>query len=101
MLAVLQSFDAELLILGRDRRVGGAGHGNIGREIDAPARQRLGELEAGAGRSGFVVDLVVENAEAVLFAQALIRRAYGRRVIAGEAHTISVERRPPFLPRLI
>ena len=97
MFAVLQPLDAELLILGRDRSVGGAGDRNVRREIDAAARQRLGELEARARRSGFVIDFVVENAKAVLLAQPLIGRADVGHVVAGETGTVSVERRPPLL----
>ncbi len=49
-LAVLQPLDAELLVVGGQRELVLAGNRDERREIGALARQRLGELEAGARR---------------------------------------------------
>ena len=70
-LAVLEAFDAELLVLVRDGGVRRAGDRDIGREIGL-ARQRVGEVEADARLGRFVVDLVVDNAEAVLLPHGLV-----------------------------
>ena len=70
-LAVLQTLDTDLLVLVRDRGARRARHGDIGGEIGL-ARKRLGEGEADARISRFVVDLVVEDAEAVLRAHRLV-----------------------------
>ena len=58
-------------------------------------------MEAGTRRGRFVIDLVVENPEAVLFAQALIGGAHRRHVVACKTCTIGIERRPPLLARSI
>ena len=95
-LAVLQAFDADLLVLIRDRRVGRTGHRDIGRKIGA-ARERLGEGETDARRGGFVVDLVVENAEPMLGAHRLVGLAHVGRVVAVERSLERVERGAPLL----
>ena len=95
--AMLQTLDADLLLLVGDGGIGRAGHRDEGREIDPTARQRLGELEAGARRGGIIVDLVVENAEAVFFAQFGVGGAHGLRVHAVERCLVGVERKPPEL----
>ena len=66
--AVLQALDAKLRLLDRDRRIGIAGHGNERSEIDLAAPQRIGELKADAGLIHIVVDLVIDDAEAMLLA---------------------------------
>ena len=71
-LAVLKAVDAELLLLHGDGGVGRARNGDIGREIDLAARQRIGELEADARRGSIRIDLVVGDAEAVLLPQRLV-----------------------------
>src|SRR6185437_5370343 len=97
---MFEALDAELLILVGDRRVGRAGDGDIGAEIDL-ALQRIGEIEADAGIGGLVVDLVIEDAEAVFLAQILISGAHVGIVLAREAGVIGVKRDAPgFVARL-
>ena len=91
---MLQALDADLLVLGRDRGFGRAGDRDIGRKI-SPARERLGEIEADAGQRGFVIDLVVENAESVLGAHRLVGLADVDRVVAVERGLERIERGPP------
>src|SRR5207237_4494810 len=71
-LAVLEALDAELLVLDRERRPVGAADRHERRQIDAPTWQFLGELEARARRGRVRVDRIIEQAEAVVFAHALI-----------------------------
>ena len=92
--AVLDALDADLLVLGRDRGVGRAGDRDIGGEVGL-ARQRLGEIEADARRRRFVVDLVVDDAEAVLLAHVLVDLARVFVVVTVEAGAVGVERRAP------
>ena len=94
-LAVLQALDADLLVLGRNRRARRARHRDEGREVGL-AGDRVGEIEASARRGGFVVDLVVENAEAVLLAQVFVGRADVGEIIALQAGAIGIERGAPF-----
>ena len=99
-LAVLQALDADLLVLVRDRRARGAGHRHVGREIGL-ARELLGEGEADARIGRFVVDLVVEDAEAVLLAQGLVGLADVEIVAPVERGLVGVERAAPgAVPRL-
>ena len=95
-LAMLEALDADLLFLVRDRRLRRSGHRDIGRKI-GPARESFREIEADARQSGFVVDLVVENAEAVIGAHRLIGLAHIDRVVAVERGLERVERRSPLL----
>jgi len=95
-LAVHEPFDADLLILVGNGRIGRAGDGDIGRKIGL-ARQRLGESEAGPRRRGFVIDLVVEDAEAVFFAHVLVDVARVFVVAPLQAGAIGVEGRAPHL----
>ncbi|THD47754.1 MAG: peptidoglycan-binding protein [Bradyrhizobium sp.] len=96
---MLDAFDADLLILGRDRGVRGASDGDIGREV-CLMRQRLGEIEADAWRGRFIVDLVIDDAETVFLTQVLIDLAHVLIVAAIEAGVIGVERwAPHFVPR--
>ncbi len=75
MLAVRKTFDAKLFFRDRQRRLVGARDDDEGREIGA-RRQVLGELETGPRRRGVGIDGVIEHAEAVLVAQALILAAH-------------------------
>ena len=93
-LAVLQALDADLLVLVRDRRVRGAGHRHIGREVGL-ARELLGKGEADARIGRLVVDLVVEDAEAVLLPQSLVGLADVEVVAPVERGLIGVERAAP------
>ena len=96
-LAVLEALDAKLLFAGRYRRLVHAIDGDERREIRAAAGQFFGELEAGARRNGVGVDRVIEQAEAVLAAQAFILAAQigGLADLEREPHRI--ERAAPLL----
>src|SRR5664279_6445336 len=69
--AVLEALDANLLVFARHRRIRGAWDCDVGREIRL-ARERLGKIEAHARRRRLVVDLVIQDAKAVLLAQVFI-----------------------------
>src|SRR5258707_8365716 len=60
-------------------------------------RESFREVEADARQGGFVVDLVVENAEAVLGPHRLISLAHVNRVTAVERGLEGVERGAPLL----
>ena len=97
-LAMLDAFDADLLVVGGDRRAGRAGHRDIGREVGF-LRQGLGEGKANPRRGGFIVDLVFEDAEAVLLAQVLVGGAGVDVVAPLQARLVGVEGGPPhFVP---
>ncbi len=95
-LAVLEALDANLLILVGDGGVRRTGDGDIGRKIRL-ALELLGEVETDAGRSRFIVDLVVEDAEPVALAHVLVGLADVDRIAPGERGAESVERRAPHL----
>ncbi len=61
------------------------------------ARNILGELETGPRRRGIGIDGVIEHAEAVLIAQALILAAHVGLLAHFERQPQRVERRPPLL----
>ena len=90
-----QALDAELRALRRHGRVGGAGHRDVGREVDLAGREPLRELEAGARRGRIGIDPEVGDAEAVLLAQRLVGRAHRRVVGEPEARPVGVEGRAP------
>ena len=94
---MLDALDAKLRVLGRDGGVGIAGHRDIGGEIDLAELQRIRELEADARRGRIRIDLVVDDAEAVLLAQILIGRADIGVVDTIEAGAVGVERGAPAL----
>ena len=91
---MLQAFGAELLVFRGHRAGGGTGDGDVGREVDLAALQRLGELEADARRGGIVIDFIVENAEAIFGAQIFVNAAHGAIVRCIEAGAIGVQRQP-------
>ena len=93
-LAVFEALDADLALFVGDRRVGRAGDGDIGDEVGL-ARERIGEIETDARIGGFVVHLIIEDAEAVLQAQILVYRARVGVVLAFEAGVVGVERDAP------
>src|SRR4029078_10244243 len=94
-LAVLETFDTELTLLRGERGLVLTGNGDERREIGALARQVLGELEAGTRRGHVGVDAVVEQAEAVILAHALILLAHLGHLAQIERNAQRVERRPP------
>ena len=94
-LAVLEAFDADLPILHRERRLVLTADRDERREIGAPARQVLGELEAGARRGCIRIDRVVEQPEAVFLAQALVLLTHVGDLAQLERDAQRVERRPP------
>ncbi len=69
---MLQALDADLARVDRQRRAVLAGDRDERRQVGAPAGQILRELEAGARRRGVGIDRVVEQAEAVILAHALV-----------------------------
>ena len=60
-------------------------------EVDLPARQGLGELQAQARGGGLRFGLVVDHAEAVLGAQLVVELVHARVVGEGEARLKSVD----------
>src|ERR1700744_735803 len=99
MLAMLQAFDAKLLIFAADRACRCAGDGDIRREIRFPG-ERIRELETYTRRRGIVVGFIVGTAEAVLLAHVLINGLGVGVVAAIETGAIGVEgRAPQFAPR--
>ena len=94
-LAVLETFDTELTVLRGERGLVLTGDGDERREIGALARQVLGELEAGTRRGRVGVDAVVEQAEAVILAHALVLLAHLGDLAQIERNPQRVERRPP------
>ena len=94
---MLEAFDAELLLLDRERRLVHAGDRDERREVGALARQRFGELEAGARRSGVGIDRIVEHAEAVIVAHAFVERAHVGDLADFQRQPQRVERRAPYL----
>src|SRR5579862_2885488 len=97
MLAVLETLNAELLLVDRQRRLVGAGYDDEGREV-AARRQAFGELETSARRSSVGVDGIVEHAEAVLLAQPLVLAAHIGHLAQLKREPQGVERRAPLLP---
>src|SRR5271163_1935312 len=93
-LAVLEAFHTNLLLLARKGRVRRARHRDVGREVRL-AGERLGKIEAYAGRSRLVVHLVIDDAEAVLLPEILVNLARVLVVATVEAGTIGVERGAP------
>ena len=93
-LAVLQPLDAELAVLGADRRLVGAGQRHIGRKIGALG-QFLGELEAHPRRGRIRIDGVIEQPEAVIGAQLLILAADVGDLAQLQRNPQGIERRPP------
>ena len=91
MFAVLQALDAKLLILGRDRGIGKPRGGYERREVGVAQGKRFGKLEARARRGGLIVDLVLENAKPMLFAEVLIDIAHLRDIGNIEARAIGIE----------
>ncbi len=94
-LAVLEAFDAELPVFYGQRGLVLSGHADERREIGALAGQVLGELEAGARRGRVGIDRVVQQPEAVLFAQALVLLAHLGDLALLERNAQRVERRSP------
>ena len=91
---MLQTLDADLLVVDGERRLVLACHGNVWREVGA-LRQTLAELEAGARRSGIRIDAEVGNAEAVFLTQLVIGGFQLRRLVKLERKSKRVQRRPP------
>ena len=92
---MLEAFDAELLVLHRDRRLVLAGDGHERREIGALARQLFRELETDARRGGIRIDGVVEQAEAVIAAHPFVLLADVRHLAQFERDAQRIERRTP------
>ena len=95
-LAMFEAFDADLLVLAGYRRVGGAGDRDIGREVGL-AGERLGEVETDARISRFIVDLVIDDAEAVFLAQVFVSLADVLAVAPLEAGAVGFKRGAPVL----
>src|SRR5271166_4214543 len=95
-LAMLEALDAELLVLVGYGGLRRSGDRNIGREIGL-SRQRVGEVETDARRGRFVVDLVVEDAEAVLGAHRLVGFSDVDRIATVERGFQGVEGWTPLL----
>ncbi len=95
MFAVLQALDAKLLILGRDRGIGKTRGGYERQVIGVAQGKRFGKLEARARRGGLIVDLVVENAKPMFFAEILINVAHLRDIGEIKARAVSIERGTP------
>ncbi|GJE71390.1 hypothetical protein CHKEEEPN_2936 [Methylorubrum podarium] len=93
-LGMLEAVDADLGALRRDGGVGRARDGDVGGVIGL-RDEALREGEADPRRGGVRIDLVVEDAEAVLRAQALVGRAGLRLVPDREARPVGLQRRPP------
>ncbi len=68
---MLQALDAKLLVFRADRGLVLAFQRDERREVGALAGELLRELEAGARRRSVGIDRIVEQAKAVLVAQAL------------------------------
>ena len=94
---MLQPFHAELLVRDGERRAVHAGDGDEGRKIRALAGQFLGELETGARRGGLRIHRIIQQAKAMLAAQALILRARFGDFAQFERKPQSIERGPPQL----
>ncbi len=94
-LAVLEALDAKLALLRRERGLVLPGDSDERREIDAFARQVLGELEAYARRRGVRIDRVVEQPEAVVLAHPLVLLAHLRDFAQVERNAQRIERRTP------
>ena len=94
MLAVLEPFDADLLVLGLDalgRRVVDGDELSI---VDAGLDQLLGELGADARRAGVGVDAVVDDAETLAGFQIGIVGLDGRRRHQRKARLIGLQSGP-------
>ena len=72
---MLESFDAKLARIGGQRRAILASHRDERREVGAPARQILGELEAGARRGAVGIHGIIQQAETVLVTHLLVLAA--------------------------
>ncbi len=95
-LAMFEALDADLLVLVRDRGIGRPGNRDVGRKIRL-SRELLGKVETDARRGRFVVDLVIENAEAVLGAHGLVGLAHVDCVAPVQRRLQGVKRRAPKL----
>ena len=92
---MLEAFDAKLAVLHRKRGLVLSRDRHERREVGAPARQILGELEAHARRGGVGVDGVVEQPETVLLPQALVLLPHLGDFTQVERDAQRVERRTP------
>ncbi len=97
MFAVLQALDADLLLFGRDCGRLDACDADEGGKIDASRRQRLGKLETDARRGRILVDLVIENTEAISLAFLGVGRADGGDIDKVETRLVSIQRQAPEL----
>ncbi|GMA77820.1 hypothetical protein GCM10025880_42370 [Methylorubrum aminovorans] len=93
-LGMLEPIDADLGALRRDGGVGRARDGDVGAVIGL-RDEAFREGETDSRRGGVRIDLVVEDAEAVLLAQLLVGRAGLRLVSDREARAVGLQRRPP------
>ncbi len=93
-LAVLQPFDAELLVVDGQRGLVLPDHRHVRREVGALG-QGLGELEAGARGGRVGIDAEIRDAEAVFLPQAVIGGLELGRLMQLERQLERVQRRSP------
>src|SRR5581483_6099175 len=93
--AMLETLDAKLALVGRERRPVHAGNRNERREVSLLARQFLRKLETGTRRGSVGIDLVAEDAEAVFGTQRLVLAAQVRALTQFKREPHGIERRPP------
>jgi hypothetical protein len=91
---MLEPVDADLGALRRDGGVGRTGDGDVGGVVGL-RDEAFGEGEADPRRGGVRIDLVVEDAEAVLGAQPLVGRAGLRVLLDPKARPVGFQCRPP------
>lgn len=94
MLAMLEPFDADLLVLGLDALGGGVVDGDELRIVDAGLDQVLGKLRADARRAGVGVYRVIDDAEALAGLEILIGGRDPRRIDQREARFVGLQGRP-------
>ena len=95
-LAMFQAVDAELLALGRQRRLVGAGEREERREID-PLGEVFGELETSPRRRPVGINRVIQQPETVLVAHFLVLAADLGDLAHVERQPQAIQRRPPQL----
>src|SRR5262249_4529613 len=96
-LAVLETLDADLPLVDRERRPVLTADCDKWRKIGAPPREILGELETGAWRRRVSVDRIVEEAEAMVPTHALVLQAHVGDLAEVEGKAHGVECRTPEL----
>jgi hypothetical protein len=90
MLAVFQTFDANLLVLGLDGLGRGVVDGDELRIVDAGLDQFLGELGADARRGGIGIDGMLDDAETLARLEVGIVGLDGRRAHQRKARLIGL-----------